>query len=232
MAFFLGVRSMISWTGFCLKMDSQKIPTTQLNIWPAWLSERIENRRVQEGDDMEKDELIGMILTETMTVKRLTGIRMMTETKVKLVTESLIVRRETERRTVPKWRGRDPACHVARLDPVLMPPLPHHLWERSRFGAGCDSDQAELTVDWMRTRHWPIRTLFLMQRTRFWVLTNRLSIDAVLETLVSSSSATIKGYVERLELKASKVIGVSRLGLSPPHWSTSTDTPGQALETN
>ena len=51
---------------------------------------------------MEKDELIGMILTATMTVKRLTGIRMMTETKVKLVTESLIVRRETERRTVPK----------------------------------------------------------------------------------------------------------------------------------
>ena len=45
-------------------------------------------------------------------------------------------------------------------------------------------------------------------------MTNRLSIDAVLETLVSSSSATIKGYVERLELRASKVIGVSRLGLS------------------
>ena len=50
---------------------------------------------------MEKDELIGMILTETMTVKRLTGIRMMTETKVKLVTESLVVRMR-QRRTVPK----------------------------------------------------------------------------------------------------------------------------------
>lgn len=50
---------------------------------------------------MEKDELIGMILTETMTVKRLTGIRMMTETTVKLVTESLVVRMR-QRRTVPK----------------------------------------------------------------------------------------------------------------------------------
>ena len=50
---------------------------------------------------MEKDELIGMILTETMTVKRLTGIRMMTETMVKPVTESLVVRMR-QRRTVPK----------------------------------------------------------------------------------------------------------------------------------